>query len=685
MRAGVGGWATLAVKAVCVAAVVMSAYSAVHLLGGVPGTGISAVRTMTPANRARPGAPRGAAAAAAGGDTEPTQNGPESKNDRPPSVGADHQADSQADTYSSDEMMHVVVLAVGMDASRIAAFSLARGIMVASDPKEQAITFHILSDRWGEQSPDRDAAAADLMYDHPCAKEATALLSTGARGIGTPMRHRIRLHTLPATFAAAAAVNASGFRWQDWAKHFGRNNRDSYHKTDVLLWKLVLPLVLPAEVKRAVLMDSDIFVAGDLRELWATFDTFRPRQLYAMALEHTPGYADCFAHVGVGWTAAIGAQNIPILPDYGFPAFNSGVSLIHVARLRRSKEFAKLVSSPDLVFKLMQAMRSNDEEGANLQAYLSAVSGVTPELNLEMENAKNGTKDQQMAIGRRVMKLLEEGKDGRIAQFSATHGPGWSRRTNQCVISGTLGDQDVLNAAVTEYPWMFGAIPCEWNKQLCRLHIRRGIPQDGSRAANWTTAFQCRRGAASAADDPSASDATRHPQLASGRARRPGWRAVHNDCDFKTAKSVFNRAMLSRELCKFNDQFSTSEPNSEPIVLNPGSQLPRCTVAGDAGWAPIELAVRTVKQSCVKTCSDLLRPQISTAVSPDATEDSLCAAWGCSCQGLSDKYAVSRGAWGSASRVEGAHKFWIDRKCNTKPASEYAEMCDVDLSALRGS
>ena len=147
MRAGVGGWATLAVKAVCVAAVVMSAYSAVHLLGGVPGTGISAVRTMTPANRARPGAPRGAAAAAAGGDTEPTQNGPESKNDRPPSVGADHQADSQADTYSSDEMMHVVVLAVGMDASRIAAFSLARGIMVASDPKEQAITFHILSDR----------------------------------------------------------------------------------------------------------------------------------------------------------------------------------------------------------------------------------------------------------------------------------------------------------------------------------------------------------------------------------------------------------------------------------------------------------------------------------------------------------------------------------------------------------
>ena len=35
----------------------------------------------------------------------------------------------------------------------------------------------------------------------------------------------------------------------------------------------------------------------------------------------------------------------------------------------------------------------------------------------------------------------------------------WLYRANQCVISGTLGDQDVLNAAVTEYPWMFGAIP----------------------------------------------------------------------------------------------------------------------------------------------------------------------------------------------------------------------------------
>ena len=57
----------------------------------------------------------------------------------------------------------------------------------------------------------------------------------------------------------------------------------------------------------------------------------------------------------------------PMCPIHFFRAFNSGVSLIHVARLRRSKEFAKLVSSPDLVFKLMQAMRSNDEEGANLQ------------------------------------------------------------------------------------------------------------------------------------------------------------------------------------------------------------------------------------------------------------------------------------------------------------------------------
>jgi len=56
--------------------------------------------------------------------------------------------------------------------------------------------------------------------------------------------------------------------------------------------------------------------------------------------------------------------------------FNSGVSLIHVARLKESREFMGLLTSPDTVFKLMAAMRENDQEAANMREYSSAEFGT---------------------------------------------------------------------------------------------------------------------------------------------------------------------------------------------------------------------------------------------------------------------------------------------------------------------
>lgn len=299
--------------------------------------------------------------------------------------------------------------------------------------------------------------------------------------------------------------------------------------------------------------------------------------------------------------------------------------------------------------------------------------GATAELNATLAEARNATGDVRKELNRRILTMFSEGREGKIKKFKATRGPGWSRRINSCTISGKLGDQDVLNAAATEYPWMFGVVPCEWNKQLCRVHVRRGSPHDGSRANNWTTGFQC-RGAGSDQGDESSPGA-----LPTGPARRPNWRAAHNTCDFKPWGSVFNRAMRSPELCKFKDEFHTGEPDPEPIVLDPGSQLPRCQAAADTGRAKIELAVRTAKQACVKTCMDLQRPR---AVAMATEEGQPCAEWDCSCQGASDKYSISRGDFGSAKRNEVVKQFWMDHDCGTMPSSEYAEMCGVvEISA----
>lgn len=659
MRVGVLGGAAVAVAAVVT-------YTAAWFLngGGVPGGGPvphPAVKTLTvDVDERSPWTPV---------DVDHKNRGTFHESAAPAATAVE-----QMDTYTRDEMMHVVVLALGTDKARIDAFNLARSILLASDPSEHAITIHILSDRWAGES---NARATDgMMHDHRCASEAAALLSTRAGATGTA--GRIRLHTLPSSFADAAVLNASGFSWHGWAQHHGRTNRDAYHKPEVLFWKLVLPLLLPNEVERAVLMDADIFVAGDLRDLWATFGRFRPRQLFAMAIEQTPGYADCFEHVGAdessGWTAAVEAQRIPLLPRYGFPGFNSGVSLIHVARLKESREFMGLLTSPDTVFKLMAAMRENDQEAANMREYSSAEFGTaTAELNATIAEARNATGDARKELSRRILAMFSEGRDGKIERFKATHGPGWTRRINACTINGVLGDQDVLNAAATEYPWMFGVVPCEWNKQLCRAHVRRGSSHDGSRAANWTAGFQC-RGAGTQSDE-----SARGALSAKGPARRPSWRAAHNNCDFKPWGSVFNRAMRSPELCKFKDEFHTGEPDPEPIVLDPGSQLPRCQAADPTGWAPIELAVRTAKQACVKMCMDLRHPR---AVTMATEEGQPCAEWDCSCQGASDKYSISRGDFGSAKRNEAVKQFWMSHNCTTMPASDYAEMCGgVESSA----
>ena len=44
-----------------------------------------------------------------------------------------------------------------------------------------------------------------------------------------------------------------------------------------------------------------------------------------------------------------------------------------------------------------------------------------------------------------------------------------------------------------------------------------------------------------------------------------------------------------------------------------------------------------------------------------------CDGWGCTCQGLSDKFGTVVGAWHHAKQVPTAKRFWEARKCHTFP------------------
>lgn len=219
--------------------------------------------------------------------------------------------------------MHVVLLAIGSDMVRSQALNMVRGIMLASDAAD-AITFHVLSDTWGNDG---------------CVETANSLLQSD-------FAFSIVLYTLP------ASVENEYVNWTVWKNEYGPTPlADAYHNRSILMWKLLVPFVLPTYIKQVVVMDTDIFVQSRIQELWSVFADFREHQIYAMALEQAPVYAECFARDN--WTA----QGIEILPGYGFPGFNSGVTLVDLQRLRQSEEMLSLFRNPHVLFERMDRMR----------------------------------------------------------------------------------------------------------------------------------------------------------------------------------------------------------------------------------------------------------------------------------------------------------------------------------------
>ncbi|HEY8278281.1 MAG TPA: glycosyltransferase family 8 protein [Bdellovibrionota bacterium] len=95
--------------------------------------------------------------------------------------------------------------------------------------------------------------------------------------------------------------------------------------------RLLIPELLPAQVDRAIYLDSDTVVLGDLAEL------------YAMDMQ---GYCLWAAQDQSGWLGSKMCQ-IPNLEKFGIPAdsptFNSGVLLMNLAAWRKERISERLI------------------------------------------------------------------------------------------------------------------------------------------------------------------------------------------------------------------------------------------------------------------------------------------------------------------------------------------------------
>ena len=91
----------------------------------------------------------------------------------------------------------------------------------------------------------------------------------------------------------------------------------------IYLYKPLLHLVLPTWLSHVIVLDTDLFVFSDVRELWQEFARFGPRELLGLAVEQCPSYLEVRALGGMG--------------------LNGGVQLLALSRMRSSAAYAKLV------------------------------------------------------------------------------------------------------------------------------------------------------------------------------------------------------------------------------------------------------------------------------------------------------------------------------------------------------
>lgn len=96
--------------------------------------------------------------------------------------------------------------------------------------------------------------------------------------------------------------------------------RNAHYGGNATMVKLVIAQIIPAEVEKIIVLDSDLLFLSNINELWSYFDNFDENHVFGMAAEQNPYYR-----------FRLGRFYWPRL-NYGY---NAGLILIHLGRLRR--------------------------------------------------------------------------------------------------------------------------------------------------------------------------------------------------------------------------------------------------------------------------------------------------------------------------------------------------------------
>lgn len=121
----------------------------------------------------------------------------------------------------------------------------------------------------------------------------------------------------------------------------------AYYGQALFFLSLAIHKVMPSNLNKVIMLDADLKFEADIAELFGHFDRFTNTNIIGIAREMQPVYRHVF-HMYRYENPSTRVGNPP--PD-GLTGFNSGVLLLNVDRMRKSKLYNELLE-PDVIRNL---------------------------------------------------------------------------------------------------------------------------------------------------------------------------------------------------------------------------------------------------------------------------------------------------------------------------------------------
>ncbi|XP_031452106.1 xyloside xylosyltransferase 1 isoform X1 [Phasianus colchicus] len=155
-------------------------------------------------------------------------------------------------------------------------------------------------------------------------------------------------------------------------KHFSAGS-GTYYSDSIFFLSVAMHRIMPKEITQIIQVDLDLKYKANIRDLFEEFDNFQEGAVIGIAREMQPVYRHTFWQ----YRRENPQTRVGEPPPDGLPGFNSGVLLLNLEAMRRSKLYNQLLE-PGMVQKLTEKYHFKGHLGD--QDFFTMVGMEHPEL-----------------------------------------------------------------------------------------------------------------------------------------------------------------------------------------------------------------------------------------------------------------------------------------------------------------